>query len=234
MYAAAYDADHTFALKPLTGGENWSTMSRMGDSTDSFASQPKPTQDPDPFIPPYVKTPPARQRNRTRIAVVVTTCLAVLALGAGSAAYVYSNNSAREWRATAEQLSAELGDMTAQRQQVQGLLDASQTALAATKASLEKVTEEYNDASERIRDLADEKAQAADTVGVLGSAVERSRNVALRLDQCVAGLQELQDYLIDIDSYDITVVLGVAEEINDGCDEAQAASDAFVNWLEGD
>ena len=56
----------------------------------------------------------------------------------------------------------------------------------------------------------------------------------MQLDQCVAGLQELQDYLIDIDSYDISVVLGVAEEINRGCDQAQAASDAFVTWLEGD
>src|SRR5690606_22117104 len=134
--------------------------------------------------------------------------------------YVYSNNSAREWQVRAEQLSAELGEMTGQRQQVQGLLDTSQAALAETKAALEEVTEQYDAASERIRDLADEKAQAADTVGALGSAVERSRNVALQLDQCVAGLQELQDYLIDIDRYDISVVLGVAEEINEGCDEA--------------
>ena len=185
------------------------------------------------FVPPYVVTPP-RRRDRARTAWIVTTSLLVLALGASSAAYVYSNNAARQWQVRAEQVSAELADMTAQRRQVQGLLEASQTALAGTKSALGEVTEEYNDAAKRIRDLADEKARAADTVGVLGSAVDRSRNVAVQLDQCVAGLQELQDYLIDIDSYDISVVLGVAEEINRGCDQAQAASDAFVTWLEGD
>lgn len=217
-------------------------MSGMGDSTDLFAwerdEEPDPHRnrktDTEPFVPPYVTTPPKQRRDRTRLALVATTSLLVLALAAGAAAYVYSNNSAREWKVTAEQLSAELGEMTAQRQQVQGLLDTSQAALAETKAALEEVTEQYDAASERIRDLADEKAQAADTVGALGSAVERSRNVALQLDQCVAGLQELQDYLIDIDRYDISVVLGVAEEINEGCDEAQSASDAFVSWLEGD
>ena len=185
------------------------------------------------FVPPYVATPP-RRRDRARTVWIVTTGLLVLALGASSAAYVYSNNAAREWQVRAEQVSGELADMTAQRRQVQDLLDASQSALAETKSALEAVTEEYNDAANRIRDLADEKARAADTVGVLGSAVDRSRNVAVQLDQCVAGLQELQDYLIDIDNYDISVVLGVAEEINRGCDRAQAASDAFVTWLEGD
>ncbi|MDC5697325.1 hypothetical protein OO014_08655 [Intrasporangium calvum] len=169
-----------------------------------------------------------------RIAWIVTTCLLVLALGASSAAYVYSNNSAREWQVRSQQLSAELADMTAQRQQVQGLLDASQAALAETKDSLDEVSGKYNDAAKRIRDLADEKAQAGDTVGVLGTAVQRSRSVAVQLDECVAGLQELQDYLIDLDSYDPSVVLRVAEEINVGCDRAQAASDAFVTWLEGD
>jgi hypothetical protein len=201
----------------------------MGDSLDHSAVDP----DPEPFVPPYVTTPPARHRDRTRIALIATTCLLALTLVAGSAAYVYTNNSSGEWKATAEQNAAELADMTAQRQQVQGLLDASQAALAQTKSTLQKVTEQYNDASDRIRDLADEKAQAADTVGVLGSAVERSRNVALQLDRCVAGLQELQDYLLDIDSYETSEVLRVAEEINQGCDRAQEASDAFVSWLEG-
>ena len=205
-------------------------MSGVGDSIDIFPADPEP----EPFVPPYVTTPPIPHRDRTRLALVATTCMLVLALVAGSAAYVYTNNSSREWKATAEQHAAELADMSAQRQQVQGLLDASQAALAQTKSALQEVTEQYDDASDRIRDLADEKAQAADTVGVLGSAVERSRNVALQLDRCVAGLQELQDYLLDIDSYEMSVILGVAEEINQGCDRAQEASDAFVNWLEGD
>ena len=205
-------------------------MSAMSDSPDHSAA----ARDPEPFVPPYVTTPPVRHRDRTRIALIATTCLLVLTLVAGSAAYVYTNNSSREWKATAEQHVAELADMTAQREQVQGQLDASQAALAQTKIALQKVTEQYDDASDRIRDLADEKAQAADTVGVLGSAVERSRNVALQLDRCVAGLQELLDYLLDIDSYEMSVVLGVAEEINQGCDRAQEDSDAFVSWLEGD
>jgi chromosome segregation ATPase len=166
--------------------------------------------------------------------LVLTTCLLVLALGAGSAAYVYSNNSAREWKVTSERLSAELASMTALRDQVQGQLGQSQAALAQTKDSLEKVTEQYNTAADRIRDLADEKAQADDSVGVLGTAIERARDVALQLDQCVGGLQELQQYLVDIDNYNSTEVLGVADRINGGCDEAQAASDAFVTWLEGD
>ena len=205
-------------------------MSDVGDSIDIFPADPEP----EPFVPPYVTTPPVRHRDRTRLALIATTCLLALTLVAGSAAYVYTNNSSREWKATAEQHEAELAGMTAQRQQVQGLLDASQSALAQTKGTLKEVTEQYNDASDRIRDLADEKAHAADTVGVLGSAVERSRVVALQLDKCVAGLQQLQDYLIDIDSYEKSDVLAVAEEIDQGCDRAQEASDAFVSWLEGD
>lgn len=205
-------------------------MSGVGDSIDIFPADPEQ----EPFVPPYVTTPPVRHRDRTRIALILTTCLLVLALGAGSAAYLYTNNSSREWKATAEQHLAELADMTAQRQQVQGQLDASQAALAQTKSALQEVTEQYDDASDRIRDLADEKAQAADTVGVLGSAVERSRNVALQLDRCVAGLQELQGFLLDIDSYERSDVLAAAEEIDLGCDRAQEASDAFVAWLEGD
>lgn len=204
-------------------------MSGVGDSIDIFPADPEQ----EPFVPPYVTTPPVRHRDRTRIALILTTCLLVLALGAGSAAYLYTNNSSREWKATAEQHLAELADMTAQRQQVQGQLDASQAALAQTKSALQEVTEQYDDASDRIRDLADEKAQAADTVGVLGSAVERSRNVALQLDRCVAGLQELQGFLLDIDSYERSEVLAAAEEIDRGCDRAQEASDAFVDWLEG-
>jgi septal ring factor EnvC (AmiA/AmiB activator) len=204
-------------------------MSGVGDSIDIFPADPEP----EPFVPPYVTTQPVRNRDRTRVALILTTCLLVLALGAGSAAYVYTNNASREWKATAEQNAAELADMTAQRQQVQGLLAASQAALAQTKSALQEVTEQYDDASDRIRDLADEKAQAADTVGVLGSAVERSRNVALQLDRCVAGLQELQGFLLDIDSYERSDVLAAAEEIDQGCDRAQEASDAFVDWLEG-
>lgn len=219
----------------------------MGDTTDilgPFELEPEPAAEPqqytheptqrlEGFVPPYVTTPSRPTRDRTRLALVATTCLLVLALGAGGAAYVYSNNSAREWRATSERVSAELTSMTALRDEVQAQLGQSQAALAQTKASLESVTEQYNDAAARIRDLADEKAQADDSVGVLGTAIERSRNVALQLDQCVAGLQQLQQYLVDIGNYDATEVLGVAERINVGCDEAQEASDAFVSWLEG-
>ena len=187
----------------------------------------------EPFVPPYVTTPSRPRRDRTRLALVLTTCLLVLALVAGSAAYVYSNNSAREWKATSERLSADLTAMTALRDQVQGQLGQSQAALAQTKDSLKRVTQQYNDAADRIRNLADEKAQADDSVGVLGTAIERARSVAVQLDQCVGGLQELQRYLVDPNSYDSTEVRGAAERINGGCDEAQAASEAFVAWLEG-
>ena len=99
-------------------------MSDVGDSIDIFSADPEP----EPFVPPYVTTPPVRDRDRTRIALIATTCLLVLTLVAGSAAYVYTNNSSREWKATAERHVAELADMTAQREQVQKLLDASQTS----------------------------------------------------------------------------------------------------------
>ncbi len=221
-------------------------MSLMGDTIDIFGpqepdtdlsprgAQVERTERLEPFIPPYVTTaPPRPRRDRTRLALVLTTCLLVLALGAGSAAYVYSNNSAREWRATSERLSADLTAMTALRDEVGAQLGQSQAALAQTKDSLKKVTQQYNDAAARIRDLADEKAQADDSLGVMGTAIERSRNVALQLDQCVAGLQELQQHLVGIDAYNASEVLGVAKRINVGCDEAQAGSDAFVAWLEG-
>lgn len=205
----------------------------MGDDTDIFElGQPRPATE--PFTPPYVTTPVRPRRDRTRVALIFTTCLLVLALGAGSAAYVYTNNSAREWKATAERLSSELTTAARLRDEAQANLDRSQAALATTKAALEDVTKQYNAAADRVRTLADEKAQSEDDVGVLGTVVQRSRNVSVQLDQCVAGLQELQQYLVGIDGYDRTEVLRVAGQVNQGCDEAQAASDAFVQWLEGD
>ncbi len=134
---------------------------------------------------------------------------------------VYANNSADQWQARASQNEEA-------RARTQGELDLSraeadrlQTNLTKTQGSLSAVTKDYNDATARIRALANEKAQVGDTLAQVQQITALSQQVSSKLDTCINNLRTLQGYVVNLDSYDIDDVIAYATEVNRSCDEAQ-------------
>lgn len=97
-----------------------------------------------------------------------------------------------------------------------------QTDLTKTQGSLTAVTKDYNDATARIRALANEKAQVGDTLAQVQQITALSQQVSSKLDTCINNLRTLQGYVVRLDSYDINEVIAYATAVNRSCDEAQS------------
>lgn len=131
--------------------------------------------------------PPAARRAGAAAAVVLVGVLACLA------GYLWI--SATEWRDNAgayQRAASDLGDDLA----------ASRNQLAGSQAELEAVRAQLSTAHARIVELADEKNQALDDWEITQQLVdyqqrvsEAAGGVALALDRCVQGQQELIGYL---------------------------------------
>lgn len=175
---------------------------------------------------------------------IVALSLVAAALGAG---FAYSTYSAQEWRSAANKTSDdlartsdELAAMTNQRddlkidaQELQNRLDAVNSQLADTQKQLDGVTSDYNTATDRVRSLADEKAQVGDDAAYLATLVAMSQGVTEEMDGCIGNLQKLQTYLVDVSSYDSEALIAYATEINAGCNQARADSVALSKKLAG-
>ncbi len=125
----------------------------------------------------------------------VTAAVVGIALVATSVLAAYLYQSARDWRDHAD-------DYLAQAQGLGAELAQSRSDLAGAQAELEAVRAQLTTAHQRITELADEKAQIGDEREVTQQLVayqERisvaAGQVALKLDQCVQGQQELIGYL---------------------------------------
>lgn len=126
--------------------------------------------------------------------MAVTTSLVLLALVlAASTVHLYRTSTAWEQRA-----EAYLGDARDLGEDLAG----TRAALAGTESELEGVRAQLATAQARIVELADEKAQIGDDREVQRQLVdyqqrvsEAAGQVALALDQCVQGQQELIGYL---------------------------------------
>lgn len=135
-----------------------------------------------------------RERRRRRLRIATTTALVLLALGlAASTVHLYRTSTAWEQRA-----DAYLADARALGEELAG----TRAALAGTESELEGVRAQLATAQGRIVELADEKAQIGDDREVQRQLVdyqqrvsEAAGQVALALDQCVQGQQELIGYL---------------------------------------
>jgi septal ring factor EnvC (AmiA/AmiB activator) len=190
--------------------------------------------------------PPLYRAPRRWPFIVSIVVLALVAAGLG-AAFAYSTYSAQEWRSTANKTSDDLAKksddlaaMTKQRdsfksdaQDLQNRLDDVNSQLAETQNKLSGVTTDYNTATERVRSLADEKAQAGDDAAYFATLVSMSKGVTAEMDTCIGDLQELQRYLVDFSSYDSDALIKYATQINDGCNKARADSDDLSKKLAG-
>ncbi len=170
--------------------------------------------------------PPRSGRARR----VLTAVLVVLALGlAGSTGYLYRTSHAWQDRAESyEAASTSLGtDLAATRQD----LDGAQSELDAVRAQL-------TTAQERIVELANEKAQVgddreaqrllADYQARVSAAAGR---VALLLDQCVKGQEQLIGYLGTPDRYPQADLDAFAASVATSCTAATDANDALQTEL---
>ncbi|UKA73562.1 hypothetical protein [Arthrobacter sp. FW306-06-A] len=101
------------------------------------------------------------------------------------------------------------------------------------RTQLGKVTDQYKTATDRIRSLSDEKAQTGDEAAHYATLVVMSQNVTAGMDLCIKDLQKLQTYLVDFDSYDSASLLNYARQINSGCNQARADSEALSKKLAG-
>lgn len=171
--------------------------------------------------------------------VVTIVVLSLMAAGLG-AGFAYSTYSAQEWRSSANKTSDDLAAMTKQRdnfksdaQDLQRRLDAVNSELADTQEKLAGVTTDYNTATDRVRSLADEKAQVSDDAALMATLVTMSQGVTAEMDTCIGDLQKLQTYLVDFSSYDSEALITYARQINDGCNKARADSDALSKKLAG-
>ncbi|MBT2519750.1 hypothetical protein [Arthrobacter sp. ISL-28] len=189
--------------------------------------------------------PPYRAIRRWPFVVsIVALSLVAAGLGVG---FAYSTHSAQEWRSAANKTSDDLaktsGDlvaMTKQRddlkidaQELQNRLDGVNTKLVDTQKQLDGVTSDYNTATDRVRSLADEKAQVGDQAAYMETLVAMSQGVTAEMDGCIGNLQKLQTYLVDFSSYDPEALISYATQINDGCNKARADSDALSKKLAG-
>lgn len=190
--------------------------------------------------------PPLYRAPRRWPFIVAIVVLALVAAGLG-AAFAYSTYSAQEWRSTANKTSDDLAktsndlaSMTKQRdsfksnaQDLQNQLDDANSQLTETQQKLAGVTTDYNTASDRVRSLADEKAQAGDAAAYMQTLVSMSQGVTSEMDTCISDLQKLQTYLVDFSSYDPDALISYARQVNDGCNKARADSEALSKKLAG-
>lgn len=164
--------------------------------------------------------------------VVTIVVLAVALIGFG-AAYMYSTNSANEWRAQANEHSKILVSMTTERD---GLLEknaALTSQLSDTSSKLNDTTSELNDASARIRSLANEKAQLGDDTALLAELVVSSQNVSTQMSTCISDLQKLQTYLVNYNAYDQAALISFVEGVNSECNTARADSESLTRKIRG-
>lgn len=217
---------------------------------------PLPVQRPDaaestPAPEPHLATEPmvdpaptgASGRRPRRWPSILAWCLVavcLVSLGVLGYGYKQSLDSSRSWKALADSTTTALestrGDLdrtAVTLTKTKGALDDTRKALDETKGNLKAVAGQYNDASERIRQLANEKAKVGDEAGMLSTAVEQAGRLQDQLDACVTGLRELQSYLVNAGDYDADSLAKVVAQTNAGCDEAQSQSKAFQEWLKG-
>jgi hypothetical protein len=170
-----------------------------------------------------VLAPQQHLRRWPFVVSIVALCVIAAGLGVG---FAYSTNSAQDWRASANTSAQDLAAMTKQR-------DGLKVQAGDLQTKLSDMTTQFNTATDRIRSLSNEKAQAGDDAAFLATLVAMSQKVTVGMDSCIKDLQKLQTYLVNSASYDTTSLISYARQINSGCDQVRADSDALSKKLAG-
>lgn len=154
---------------------------------------------------------------------IVTVVLLVLLLGGAGYAGVYLYQTSQAWEERAEEYLRASQGLGAE-------LATSETALAGARSELEAVRAQLATAQTRIVELADEKAQLGDDREVQRQLVdyqqrisEAAGQVALALDQCVQGQNQLIGYMENAAQYDPAELEQFGTDVQALC---QAATDA--------
>lgn len=217
------------------------------EATGPDATRPEPTGPdaaeeatprPDPSTAPAADRAPVdeerQERRRRRRRIATTTLLVLLVLGfAASTVHLYRTSTAWEQRA-----DAYLGDARGLGEDLAG----TRAALAGTESELEGVRAQLATAQARIVELADEKAQIGDDREVQRQLVdyqervsEAAGQVALALDQCVQGQQELIGYLQNtvtgVAQYDAAELERFRADVEQLCQTATEANIALQREL---
>lgn len=171
-------------------------------------------------------TPAARRRGRA--AVVVLAVLLVAALGL--AAYLWL--AADRWRAASGEWESKA---RAHAQQV-AELDAR---LAAATGELAASREQLATATQRITDLANEKAQLGDENVASQQYLDYQRRVseaagvvASALGQCTSGQSQLIEYLREPEAYDPADLDRFGQQVADLCARANEANASLQQELQ--
>ena len=155
----------------------------------------------------------------------------MLALGASTAAAVHLYRTTGAWEARAD-------DYLTVARSLGGDLATSRGELAGTQAELDAVRSQLATARARIIELADEKAQLGDDREVQQQIVdyqervtEAAGRVALALDQCVQGQNQLIGYLQNAEQYDPLELERYGTDVQTVCQTATEANTALQREL---
>lgn len=176
---------------------------------------------------PAPSGPGRRRRRRATIAAVALSVTTALLIGA--TAYLWRTSDAWEGRA---------GDYEAVSHDLGSDLADTRAELKATTDELSAVQSQLSTAQARIIELANEKAQIGDdreAQRLLVDYQERissaAGKVALALDQCVRGQNQLIGYLQNAELYDPKDLDSYAADVQDLCQAATDANSALQTEL---
>lgn len=178
--------------------------------------------------------PPQTAVRRTRrwpyIAAIVVLAAGLLALGDG---YAYSTNSAEQWRTTSEKTSQDLASMTADRDSLTQKNTTLTSQLGGTTSKLNDTTTQLNTANDRIRSLANEKAQVGDSAAMLAELVATSQTVSGEMATCIHEHQSYETYLGGSRPYDQVSVQSRLQSLNSVCAVAYKDSGSLTVTIQG-
>ena len=166
-----------------------------------------------------------RRRRRRRRATIALVVVLVLALGLAAAAAAHLYRTSEAWEARSEEYRAAAEELG-------GTLAGSQADLAGARAELDAVRSQLATQKERIDELANEKAQLGDDRAVQQQLIDYQErvstaagDVALALDQCVQGQNQLIGYMENADQYDPVELEQFGTDVQALC---QAATEANI------
>lgn len=159
-----------------------------------------------------------RQRPRRSRGLIALTILLTLALAAAAALAAYLWRTTDEWRAETERVTALANQTATERDELSAELDQAQRDLDASDAQLREV-------QDRLLSLADERAQTGDELELTRLIAQDVATVANQLEACVRNQERLIEVLEEIENYDPEEVEQGAAEIGAACQDALSSSE---------
>lgn len=175
---------------------------------------------------------PALQRPRRwpYVATIVVLAVGLLTFGAG---YFYSTNSAEQWRASSDKAARDLDYMKAVRDDLTQKNSTLASQLADTTKQLNDATKQLSSSNERVRSLANEKAQIGDTAAVLTTLVANSQKVTSETAVCIHAHQDLESFLGGPRPYDHAAWQSRSTSVDSVCEVAYKDATSLTGAIQG-